>query len=127
MLSFKADFEIFLKGLDEINGFKISNQIDNDFSGDAIVLNVGGGFRDSYYINSFGLLRYDIEMNIYSTDFIEKERLVDALVARLHGFSGEIGDSSRISRFRISSVIPTFENDSNPTIYRSIILGEVTV
>ena len=88
---------------------------------------VFGGIRDSYYINSFGLLRYDIEMNIYSTDFIEKERLVDALVARLHGFSGEIGDSSRISRFRISSVIPTFENDSNPTIYRSIILGEVTV
>ena len=89
----------------------------------AIAFTIQDGTTTTFYVNSFGLTTYSIQVDIFSRDYGVNQIIVESIMSRYNGKILSIGSSSNptlIQRALIENSL-NFIDPEDPGIFRSTV------
>jgi hypothetical protein len=86
----------------------------------AVIYSVRNGMRDLFYQDAWGMRNTEITLTVYSKSYDEIQETKQLIVTALHGFSGELGNSS-VSSIKIETILDGYD-DVLETVYRSTLI-----
>ena len=127
---FHQDFANDLAAIPEVStateGRVFPLLIDSSDALPAISFNILAGNQDSFYVGSFGLTDYTVDINIYSRSYSTNQTLVDALTGRYNGTRVLLNNSTLAQRAIVENIINTLDN-ADSKVYRTTVQLTLTV
>lgn len=88
----------------------------------AINYRFSDGYPESFYRNSFGLIEYQLQLDVYASSYRVNQTIVDLITERYNGFQGALGSSNIIiQRANLTNVLNTIDASSGEEVFRTVI------
>lgn len=100
--------------------------IDADTQLPAMSYTFRDGIAASFYVGSYGLATYDIDIVLHTRDYMTSVQISDAFVDKFNGTTLELNSNTLAQQSIVGNVIHAPDTD-DPGVFRSVITINLTI
>ena len=118
-----SDFVAELAAVPAVNtavGNRIHPVVDVGQTTPSIVYNIRGAIPEAYVQGSYGLRETFIQLDVYSSSYLQLDTLRDAIITHFNGFTGQFNSNTQVSSCR-AITSRELRDGQNNEVYRLVI------
>lgn len=116
----QTDFIADLVAITEVGMIVHPVVIPSGSSFPAISYQFRDGDREPFYVGSFGLASYTVQLDIYSHNYLMNQTIYDAIIAKYNGFTGLLNSNTQVQRISVNSTLNAVDGEDS-SLFRTIV------